>query len=648
VTGKLVDVALNRVLGDIRTGQVDTLRFDPIAAGFDHVQEILADPEALDVTIEQEAVDAETSFAPTADEGPPSLLAEDPGPPQPQIFWNSWFPEDRSVNATKVLVKGTRYRFRTALEPETHEGAAATSPVTVDLQEGEPVEFVSLGTGLWLHDPASTRKAEMLHSDALAWRVGEGTPAFEFDLTPFKAGEVLLELRLVIRNAVPIRQTLHFQAYDSQAAAGAVEKMPGSRVVLPDSPRVSSVDQYPAADLQIEVREAGEALTLYASAPGHSDAKGAPTESSSDDLIRRIFDTRAKLKELVDSYAPRLNGEPLAAAPSEALLQVARLGASLHEALFGTPDDDRSFTEQRRNRAKQIAALGRGTMPGPRVTIVSTNYPIPWALLYDARFNTGADARAPGPAEITEVDVESFWGYRFRLDRSSEDCNDLDFEAKIGRRVRSCLNPHLDIAGLSVVDAQRRAFSSFQGLEILPPIESVAALETWLRQADKPPACDLLYFFCHARPAIDLDRTGLRRMPESDAQAALVLDDSQSRGGVSVEQIMKCWGRRLLPDRPLVLMNACASGQGTESGFSPFVKLFLNSWRARGFVGTDAEIPTAFADVFARRLIERFLQARAPIGDALHETVREALAAGNPLGLLYCLYGRPDLAMTHG
>jgi len=103
-----------------------------------------------------------------------------------------------------------------------------------------------------------------------------------------------------------------------------------------------------------------------------------------------------------------------------------------------------------------------------------------------------------------------------------------------------------------------------------------------------------------------------------------------------------------LKARPLVFLNACSSAEADQYYQSQFLTLFVSQWQARAFIGSDWKIPTAFADAFARRALDRFLGhapdgQRLELGAALHATAVEVLELGNPFPLIYALYGRPEL-----
>ncbi|MFC9594978.1 CHAT domain-containing protein [Streptomyces sp. NPDC056944] len=104
---------------------------------------------------------------------------------------------------------------------------------------------------------------------------------------------------------------------------------------------------------------------------------------------------------------------------------------------------------------------------------------------------------------------------------------------------------------------------------------------------------------------------------------------------------------RLVPPsdaRPLVIANACGSAVIDKASHRSFHQFFLNN-RYRGFIGTEADVPTGVAVAFSVRFYEALLEGR-PIGEAVVRARQRLFTErGNPLGLLYVLYGDPFLGI---
>ena len=159
---------------------------------------------------------------------------------------------------------------------------------------------------------------------------------------------------------------------------------------------------------------------------------------------------------------------------------------------------------------------------------------------------------------------------------------------------------------------------------------------------------DLLYLFCHANAAETVNAASFRPYVKPEVQAYLMLDASDApRGPLQVGQLrdISC---DPIPGRPLVVFNACGSAAGDRAYQSEFLTLFVDTYRARGFIGTDWTVNAVFADAFGQRLIRRLLDDHLPVAEALAAVGREALAVGNPFAFIYALYARPDLTLLPG
>jgi hypothetical protein len=98
------------------------------------------------------------------------------------------------------------------------------------------------------------------------------------------------------------------------------------------------------------------------------------------------------------------------------------------------------------------------------------------------------------------------------------------------------------------------------------------------------------------------------------------------------------------PSRPLVFMNACDTSTMNPVQVASFVHLFLANGN-RGFIGTETRIPDRVAAFFSHVFYERVL-AGDTVGQAIHKAKWDLLLKyKNPLGVLYTLYGNPDLSI---
>lgn len=95
---------------------------------------------------------------------------------------------------------------------------------------------------------------------------------------------------------------------------------------------------------------------------------------------------------------------------------------------------------------------------------------------------------------------------------------------------------------------------------------------------------------------------------------------------------------------PLIFLNACGSASVDPSTAGSFPDLFTNPhFGFLGFIGTEVEMPDAFASAFTCEFYSALLSGLS-LGSALYEArwnlVRERK---NPLGLMYSLYADPEI-----
>jgi len=138
--------------------------------------------------------------------------------------------------------------------------------------------------------------------------------------------------------------------------------------VRPAEVRIEIEERLPECRLKVEVGGIIEKLTCPG---GH--------QSIVDEAIR----VRAALGELSESYrAAKDAGSEFAIEDGGAtLLRFAQLGARIHEAFFGHPED-RATSEALTRCAEVLAGVGRAR-PAPRMQIVAEHLPFPWGIVYD-------------------------------------------------------------------------------------------------------------------------------------------------------------------------------------------------------------------------------------------------------------------------
>jgi len=96
--------------------------------------------------------------------------------------------------------------------------------------------------------------------------------------------------------------------------------------------------------------------------------------------------------------------------------------------------------------------------------------------------------------------------------------------------------------------------------------------------------------------------------------------------------------------RPLVMLNACGSTRISAKDFRSFPTWFLSN-RYRAFLGAETDVPDIVAAHYAARLYEELLGGAALAEAVVRARRRLWNERGNPLGLLYVMYGDPFLTL---
>jgi CHAT domain len=552
------------------------------------------------------------------------LLAQNPGgadetrPSQDggataMLHWNTSLRHDDET-WPEALTVGVEYDLTTTLATAPGWGRSVAIAAS-ELPPGTEITFEVRAVGATLR-AGGQRGTEVRSAPLLV--TNAGTNPFHATLVP-TSDAVTLSMDLCTRGALVARRTYEFgRARDADAPQGAAEDRAATASISQGSLETAPVD------VRLDVEERDGEFILRVEVGGQRLAQRLLADRGRE-LKTAVVTLRKRLVALSNSYDPER--------PDEAFDAFKELGTEMHEALFGNPRDA-NVDDSLREAAKVIAEAGGS---GARMQIVAETLPLPWAVLYDG--NIAARERH---------DEQGFWGARFRIDRAPIVKKLKSPRPPVLRngalRIQSCVNPHLDEDdGVTVVQAQRELFAGIArrraGTAAQPVIDSRDAFERWLR---KSPACEVLYFFCHAHAATTVHDTLLPKSERPALQAALGFGPGRDGGKIDVQAMRKA-RIETLPGEPFVFLNACSSAQGDTAFQSILLTHFVGTWRARGFLGTDWEIPTLFADEFGRRVLHLFLEERKTIADALEEAAQPYLAARNPLPLIYALYAQPEL-----
>jgi CHAT domain-containing protein len=96
-------------------------------------------------------------------------------------------------------------------------------------------------------------------------------------------------------------------------------------------------------------------------------------------------------------------------------------------------------------------------------------------------------------------------------------------------------------------------------------------------------------------------------------------------------------------DVPLLFLNACESAATAGYMSADSFPRHFRIWGSRAVLGAETMVPDTMAAVFSRLFYEGLLDAGLTVGEAILQARQRLLARNNPIGILYTLYGDPDL-----
>jgi hypothetical protein len=307
--------------------------------------------------------------------------------------------------------------------------------------------------------------------------------------------------------------------------------------------------------------------------------------------------------------------------------KLALAGATLFQHIF----------LQAKGGMPKVAEHLREALSGPPcfLTVYSDTFFIPWGMLY-----VHPKGLPPLRPDGENADPDGFVGYRHVIEQAT----DANFPpaAIVPLKEAIAFGFTFDVSidqaqGIKSVEQQRAYFEAHARLK--PRVERSSKEQLKKAFVEERLPDQISYFYLH----------GVTSKP-GDAAALPAF----YFGGDSVSaNDLKAWseweGREaILPSGPFMIFNACQSGQLRSLFYESFAFKLLDL-RARGLLGPQIDIPSVFAEEYAKRFFDRLLksggaitQQKPSIDGRVGDIVR-ALAQGfrkenNPLGLVYSLY----------
>jgi hypothetical protein len=556
-----------------------------------------------------------------ADLGEPSGGGAVPDDAAAALFWNTRFPRDQGIllNRPHLVVAGAEYRLETGLGPKAEPGGL-TSPQPAARLRGRQIRYRLEAENGEFRLPDSAQWQIKAESAAMTCTAA-GTEAFAVQYRAREAGTAIIRTLLIVDNGSVDQQQIKLTAVGDDEEAQTVPRSSAAGAANSQVRPVGlALAGAPSPDYRFSIWK-------YFADLSHQDTRVGEVHLQPDlavQLDRVATDVYRDLREVSRQHV--LQGGSLRLTDSgDAKLQLARAGAELHYRLFREPLQEMTGGLPARLSAMADYLRDRGNPADPPLLqLVSHGYPLPWGLLYDRSGDGGEDLKSP-----EDVDPAGFWGRRFDIYRSVVS---VDRATRRGRR--RWVKP---VIGADVPRNQEqrdfvdelRADPDDVLLRVEGTASTVPELMDWAASGRDS---DLIYLFCHTVPA----RAG--RRGAGAAANWLSLGRAEDDERVGLDDLEGWWGKQR-QSNPVVILNACSSGQQDSIYGAPFVEFFMDKWGAQAFIGTDWPVNASFADVFGRRLLREILQRRRSLRDAFRAVSDEAAAEDNFFPLMYAVYG---------
>jgi hypothetical protein len=567
----------------------------------------------------------------------PEVPTETGSPESPEpapLFWNTRFPEDLGIlrNKPHIVVAGGEYLLQTVLEPYP-DVAAESRPEQawglVDKQvrfrlQAQDGEFRALDDERSPDEPDWTDTA----LSPLLQCTDAGTEPFEVRYRPTGPSPAVITAFLIVDNG-----TVDQCRFELVVVSGPRPGEASSVVPEPVTPAERSVG---ASVSHAQKPDYALYITRTSAELWHENGPYLKVRTLPGELSNQVSavanNVYTKLRDASQGFGPASDQDnPLRLLEPEAgMLELARAGATLHYRLFRQPI--KSIPGGLPAEWGQLADClrGLGSQDAPLLLQIHSSgddypYPVPWGLLYD-RYGDGP----PDLSQASQVEPEGFWGRRFDIYRTvfASPMNPLRGDR---RRVKPVIGKHVPRNQEQQHFVDRLRQNAGGGLAVDKASLTVKDLKNWARKGIDS---DLMYLFCHARPA--------RYDGANDAESWLGFglsesdDSSEARAGIG--ELRKLWGEQR-PTHPVVILNACSSAQQDLIYGAPFAEFFTRDWGAQAFIGTDWPVNSGFADVFGQRILSMILKDQISLRDALRHASDEAAQNSNYFPLMYAVYG---------
>ena len=394
--------------------------------------------------------------------------------------------------------------------------------------------------------------------------------------------------------------------------------------------------------LRIELAKDGQKLVLIDAKESREEIPCRMTDANAAEYRKLL---KLALDQLKDSVR-KDNLTPKDAA--KALADLCRRGRTLIWQIFGS---ERKNCESVLAKFQQCFPAWR-TQKGPAVITVAAELsrfiPLEFLPLFDFSEWVNID-----DWEGLEAAARRFLGFSAIIRREFADVRvsqNLVLENEPKLPLKCFYNRDLKEAEIEILFFKRNA-GARGGLDFDGPwpdrkyeeVEFSTSLARHLRRPDRRfsgkyrrEVDQIQHFVCHCE--IDENLSSESRLLFSDGNVASIGD--LQAAFLAIEE-----GKES-EDGPLVFLNACGTSRIDPMAVTSFPRFFLKDNLNRGFIGTETNVPDAFAAEFSQ-CFYRGLFKRLSVGQALYNAKWEMLRKkSNPLGMLYVVYADPDLHVS--
>lgn len=259
---------------------------------------------------------------------------------------------------------------------------------------------------------------------------------------------------------------------------------------------------------------------------------------------------------------------------------------------------------------------------GTRLTVASADVLLPLELLYPYEYSP----RWPqSQREAHPPRADRFWGARLALEVLHGDGRGIELKRRHRRaQPRVSLNIGPDIRNADVLRIHEDLRTSLQqaGVATAQSADCDAMREVLLLARSD---AAVIYVYCHGSGA----------QPQRGAVEALQLDfDCEINPDAVV-------GDRRYPHAPVLILNACHSGQTSPLLFTNFLSAFRGQ-DALGIIATSFYVPQVFGAKFGAELVQACLERSLPLAENVRRLRQRYARAGNPAPLFYSVQCQLD------